>query len=182
MIIGVTGTNGAGKGTVVEYLVEQGFHHYSVRAAIIEEIERRGMPVDRSSMRTVGNDLREKNGPEYFDELFLADAKKNGYENIIIESVRNVSSAYALKKQGAKLFAVDADRHIRYDRVVNRGSHTDKVDFDTWVMEEEREWHNEAAHDMNVPGVMKLADYTFQNNGTREELFTQINQALATIG
>ncbi len=182
MIIGVTGTNGAGKGTVVEYLVQQGFHHYSVRATIIEEIERRRLSINRSSMRDVANDLRQKNTPQYFDEIFLADAKKNKYDNIVIESVRNISSARWLKEHGAILFAVDADRKLRYERVVLRASHTDNIDFDTWVMEEEREWHNEAAHDMNVPGVMKMADYTLHNDGTLEDLHTQINKVLATIG
>jgi dephospho-CoA kinase len=36
-IIGITGTIGAGKGTVVEYLVGQkGFDHYSVRSFLID--------------------------------------------------------------------------------------------------------------------------------------------------
>ena len=41
MIIGITGTDGSGKGTVVDYLVEQkGFKHYSARAIFEEEIAR----------------------------------------------------------------------------------------------------------------------------------------------
>ena len=43
-IIGITGTIGAGKGTIVDYLVkEKGYVHYSVRAFIAEEIQRRGL-------------------------------------------------------------------------------------------------------------------------------------------
>lgn len=179
MIIGITGTNGAGKGTVVDYLVkEKGFHHYSARAFIVEEIKRRGLPVHRSTMREVGNDLRAKNGPGYIDRVCIADAEEKGYENILIESIRNVLSAKGLKEKGAMLLAVDADRHMRYERVVLRGSETDKVDFDTWVMEEEREWHNTDAHDMNVPMVMSMADYTLHNDGTHEDLYIQIDKAL----
>ena len=181
MIIGITGTNGAGKGTVVEYLVQKGFAHYSVRAFLITEIERRRLPVDRSSMRDVANDLRRQHGPEYFDKIFLAEAKEKGQQNIIIESVRTIGSARYLKEQGAVLLSVDANRHIRYDRVTKRASHTDKVDFDTWVKEEEREWHNEAAHDMNVPGVMQMADYTLHNDGTVEELYAQIDAVLSKL-
>lgn len=180
MIIGVTGTNGAGKGTVVDYLVTKGFTHYSVRQFLIEEIERRGMEVNRSSMREVANDLRASKEPEYIVELLFKQAQEKG-GNAVIESIRAIREAEFIKKNGGALFAVDADRHIRYERVVLRGSHTDKVDFNTWVMEEEREWHNEAAHDMNIPGVMKLADHVFHNDGTLEDLHKQIDAALAAI-
>jgi dephospho-CoA kinase len=181
MIIGITGTNGSGKGTVVDYLVQKGFKHYSVRAELIEEIRRRGLTVDRSSMREVANDLRQKNGPLYFDHLFVSDAERNGYQNILIESVRVLQSVQFLKSKGGVIIAVDADRKIRYERAVLRGSETDKVDFDTWVEQEEREWGNKAAHDMDVPGVMKLADYTLQNNGSLEALHAQVDEVLAKI-
>lgn len=42
LIIGITGTNGAGKGTVVEYLVkEKGFSHYSVSGYLTQILKRR---------------------------------------------------------------------------------------------------------------------------------------------
>ena len=61
IIIGITGTLGAGKGTVVDYLVkEKGFRHYSVRAFLLEKIRDLGMPENRDSMHAVGNMLREE--------------------------------------------------------------------------------------------------------------------------
>lgn len=181
MILGVTGTNGAGKGTVVEYLVQKGFTHYWVRDFLLAEIQKRGMQADRSAMRDVANDLRMTHGPSYVIETLYAKAKANG-GNGVIESVRVLGEADFLKRRGVPLIAVDADRHTRYERVTARGSETDKVDFDTWVNEEEREWHNEAAHDMNVPGVMKAADYTIRNDGTPEELHAQVDEVLAKLG
>lgn len=180
MIIGITGTNGAGKGTVVEYLVQKGFAHYSVREFLVEEITKRGMEVDRSAMREVANDLRATKEPEFIVKTLFERAKARGGD-AVIESVRVIKEVDYLKSQGAHLFAVDADRKIRYERVVTRGSETDKVDFDTWVEQEEREWHNTAAYDMNVPAVMAMADVTLTNNGTVEELHAQIDRALATL-
>ncbi len=178
MIIGVTGTNGAGKGTVVDYLVAKGFAHFSVREFLIEEIKRRGLELDR--MRDVANDLRathERNiSSSFFSSARLKRAKR--CHRIYPRHPRSGVP----QEEWAQLFAVDANRHIRYERVVLRASHTDNVDFDTWVMEEEREWHNEAAHDMNVPGVMKLADHTFHNDGSLEDLHAQIDQALVNLG
>lgn len=181
MIIGVTGTNGAGKGTVVEYLVkEKGFTHYSAREFLTKEIERRGLPMDRDSLRIVGDSLRAEHGPEYVIASLYSEAAQQSH-NAVLESVRAIGEVHFLHDHGALLFAVDADRKIRYERSTGRGSYTDKVDFDTWVAQEEREWHNAAAHKMDVPGVIKVADYTFQNNGSLEELHAQIDQALAKI-
>lgn len=180
MIIGVTGTNGAGKGTVVDYLIQKGFRHYSARDFIVAEIERRGLPADRSAMREVANDLRAKHAPSYIIEQLYVQAQEDG-GSAAIESVRSLGEAAFLKDHSAVLLGVDADRKIRYERAVLRGSATDKVDFDTWVIQEEREWNNEAAYDMDVPGVMKMADYTITNDGTLVELQAQTDAILTTI-
>ena len=69
LIIGITGTLGSGKGTIVDFLVkEKGFAHYSVRALVSEEIVRRGMEVNRDSMVIVANELRKQNSPSYITD------------------------------------------------------------------------------------------------------------------
>lgn len=87
MIIGITGTLGAGKGTIVEYLIQKGFRHYSVREFLIKEINKRSLPVNRDSMVLVANQLREINSPSYIIERLLEKANQEG-ENSIIESIR----------------------------------------------------------------------------------------------
>lgn len=183
MIIGITGTNGAGKGTVVDYLVKnKGFAHYSVRKYIEQEIAKRGMPLDRNSMNIVGNDMREKHGFDYWDKLIFADAQRSGDKNIIIESIRNLASAKILKEDGALIWAVDADKKIRYDRAVLRGSGTDHVSFEEFCAQEDKEMAQAAVHDMNTFGVIKIADAVFTNDGTPGELYAQVEVALKKAG
>ncbi len=178
MIIGITGTNGAGKGTVVDFLVGQkGFNHFSVRNFLIEKIKRQGLEVDRTHMRQVGNEMRKAHGPSYVVERLLEQAAKAS-GNSVIESVRAVGEAEFLKKQGALIWAVDADRKTRYERVLLRQSETDQVSFEQFCIYEDREMVSTEPYDMNVFAVMKVADHIFLNNGTVEELFLQVEKAL----
>ena len=88
IIIGITGTLGAGKGTVVEYLSQnKGFLHFSVREYLKKEMKRRSMPNNRDSMTHLANELRTQNSPSYVtDQLYLESLEKN--KNAIIESIR----------------------------------------------------------------------------------------------
>ena len=85
IIIGITGTLGAGKGTIVDYLIkERGFVHYSVRAYIAEEIEKRGLEVNRDTLTAMGNELRATHCPSYITDQLFERAKANG-KNAVIE-------------------------------------------------------------------------------------------------
>jgi dephospho-CoA kinase len=180
MIIGITGTNGSGKGTVVEYLVAKGFTHYSARGLITKEVERRGFPVNRDNTRLVANDLRQQHGPDYVIRALYGEAREAGGD-AVIESLRTVGEAKFLRGEGGLLFATDADRALRYERITARQSALDKVSFEQFCEQEDREMNATDPWDMNIAGVMAMADYTIQNNGTVEELRTQVDEILEKI-
>lgn len=181
MIIGITGTNGAGKGTVVDYLKQKGFAGFSVRDFLYEEIDRRGMPHDRTSTNIVGNDLRAKFGAEYPVEQLFLRAQERG-ANSVIESVRATGEAQFLKSKGALLWGVDADHKLRYERSVSRKSDLDRVSFEKFCELEDLEYRNSDPAKQNVLGVMEMADAIFYNNGTQEELYEQVEEALKKAG
>ncbi len=72
LVIGVTGTLGAGKGTIVDHLLNtHGFNHYSVRQYLLNKIEKQGLPPNRDSMVQVANALRKQHTTYYIiSELF----------------------------------------------------------------------------------------------------------------
>jgi dephospho-CoA kinase len=178
MIIGITGTIGAGKGTVVDYLMQQkGFAHYSVRDFLMKEVEKRGLVPDRDSTRTVGNELRATHGPEFLVQLAYDYAVTAGGD-ALIESVRAIGEAQFLKSRGAFLLAVDADQQLRYTRIQQRGLSTDHVDFETWKEQEAKELASSDPHGMNVNAVMQMADFRIENNGSVEELHQKIETML----
>lgn len=180
MIIGITGTNGSGKGTVVDYLVEKSFAHYSMSGVIIEEIKKRGLAVNRDNTRLVGNNLRKTHGPAYLVETNYERAMQAGGD-AIIEALRAIGEAEFLKEHAVPLLAVDADRRIRYERITGRAGALDQVTFEHFSEQEDRELAGTDVWDMNIAGVMAMADYTLHNDGTVEELHAQVDEALAKL-
>ncbi|NOY50679.1 MAG: AAA family ATPase [Chlorobi bacterium] len=176
-IVGITGTLGAGKGTgtIVEYLVkEKGFKHFSVRDYLIREINKRGMTVNRDSMTMVANDMRAKNNPAFIIEELYREAVKSG-KNSIIESIRTPGEIEFLRKQGNFiLLAVDAEARLRYDRISLRASETDKIDFRTFLANEKREMTSFDINKQNLSRCIDMADIVLKNNGSIEELISQI--------
>ena len=129
-------------------------------------------------MVIVANDLRAKQSPSYIVEQ-LYDQAKTSEKNAIIESIRAVGEAEVLKSKGNfYLFAIDADPKIRYERAVLRGSETDKISFDEFIMNEEREMNNTDPTKQNVAKCMQLADHVFTNNTTLEDLHHQLEEVI----
>jgi dephospho-CoA kinase len=181
LIIGITGTLGAGKGTIVEFLKKKGFKHYSVRNFLTKIIEERNMSVDRDSMVKVANELRAKYGPSYIAEQLYEEAKKNGGD-CIIESLRAVGEVNALKKKGKfYLFAVDAEPRLRYDRILGRKSSTDQISFEKFLDDEKREMNSNDPNKQNLSKCIKMADFIFENEGTIEELNDKVEGVLNEI-
>ena len=182
MIVGITGTNGAGKGEVVKFLLEKGFKHYSVRNYLIEEIEKRGMEVDRNSMIFVANDLREKNGSNYIvEELYRRAEVVEG--DVVIESIRASGEVETLKEKGDfVLFAVDADPETRYSRIVERGDESDNVSFEEFLKQEKSEMSNSDSSKQNLEKCIEISDHLFINDWTIEDLKTKVMKVLEGLG
>ncbi len=182
LIIGITGTLGAGKGTIVDYLVqEKGFVHFSVRGFITEEIVRQGLPVNRDSMVTVANKLRAGNSPSYIIDQLYEQALITG-KNCIIESIRTPGEVQSLVEKGNfVLFAVDADPMLRYDRIVMRNSETDRISFATFIENEEREMQSDDPNKQNIGKCIEKADCIFYNNSSVKDLHKRVEAELAEL-
>jgi dephospho-CoA kinase len=182
-IVGITGTLGAGKGTIVDYLISHhGFRHFSVRNYLTEIIHERGMPLNRDSMVVIGNELRANHSPSYIAEQLLARAVQSGGD-AIIESIRTVGEVTALReKSDFCLMAVDADPKLRYERVLQRNSETDHISYETFIENEQREMNSTDPNKQNLAACQALADFKFDNNHSFEELYTQVEAALQKIG
>lgn len=182
MLIGITGTDGAGKGSVVSYLVTQhGFVHYSSRAMILEHVRAEGLPETRNQLRLTANAWRAREGDDVLVATALVHIAHGHVPNAIIESIRTLSEAKTLHAAGGILLAVDADSHLRYTRIQSRRSGSDSITYEEFVAQEELEKNDPDPHGMQKARVMELADYTIKNEGTIEELPALIDIFLTSL-
>ena len=183
VIVGITGTLGAGKGTVVEYLVrEKQFAHFSVREFLKEELEKRAMPVNRDTLTAIANSIRSKYGASFIAEALIKRAKEQG-DDCVIESIRTPGEVEALRREEAFfLLAVDADPRIRYKRIRCRNSETDRVTYPTFIMNEEREMHTSDPNKQNLAACIDSADYVIRNDGSLQDLHRSTEAFLRAIG
>jgi dephospho-CoA kinase len=182
MIIGITGTDGAGKGAVVDYLVkEKGFVHFSVRAEIEKEIVARGLTLSRDTTRLVSNDMRRVEGLDVHVVRAIKAIDEREISDAVIESVRALAEAETLMQEGGILLAIDADEKIRYERITGRGSITDQITFERFKEQEAIEMNDPDPNGMQKAKVMAMADYTIMNNGSLPELHQNIETFLQTV-
>lgn len=182
IIIGITGTNGSGKGTVVEYLVSQkNFIHFSVTGLLNEEIRKRNLPVNRESQTLVANDLRSTHHSAYLVETLYNQAKVSE-KNCVIESLRTVGEIDFLRTRGQfTLLAIDADPEIRYQRILARKSEKDNVSFNEFLSAENREKTHPDPARQNLTACISLADFTVTNNSDFQDLYRQIDDILKKL-
>lgn len=182
IIIGITGTLGAGKGTIVDYLIKnKGFVHFSVREFLVEELKDRGMEVNRDTMTSLANELRANHSPSYIVDQLYNQALQGG-KNSVIESIRTPGEIASLRAKGNfYLFAVDADPKVRYERISLRKSATDHIDFETFLSNEQREMTATDPNKQNLSECIKQADFVFDNNGDLDKLYTQLISVLKEL-
>ena len=178
-IIGITGTIGAGKGTIVDYLVNNyDFKHYSVRNYLIEEAKKQNLPLNRDTYVEIANKLRRNHSPSYIIDELYKEALTDG-NDAIIESIRTEGEIDSLRKKGDFiLWAVDAEPKIRYNRIVTRKSETDRISFETFLLNEQREMNADDPTKQNIAACIRKADVVLINNDNYEKLFEQIEKYL----
>jgi len=182
IIIGITGTLGAGKGTIVDYLIgEKGFVHYSVRAYLLEKIRKQGLPENRDSMFRLANELRASFGPSYVTDQLYNQAIISG-KNCVIESIRTPGEIDSLRAKGHFfLLAVDADPEFRYQRILLRQSETDRVSRKSFLENEEREMNTTDPNKQNLRKCIEMANFILLNNGTKKDLVQQLEKVLDQV-
>jgi cytidylate kinase len=156
-ILGLAGTNGAGKDSVGALLAEHyGYYFFSLTELFREECRRRGIPVIRENTRMVSEEWRRESGLATLVDRSMAVFEAAGglqkYKGFVMSSLRNPYEADRVHELGGSVIWIDADPHVRYERIQKnaaaRGrSGEDNRTFAQFLQEEQDEMYPPAGAD-----------------------------------
>ncbi len=174
-LIGLTGTNGAGKGEVAAYLMKKSYAYFSLSDLIRDELRKRGKEPTRDNLIAMGNALRRRYGA---DVLARRVMKKIGRDRAVIDSIRTSEEVAFLRQQkGFFLVAVDAPVELRYRRTRNRGRQESASTFEDFIAKEKEEMAGSAGS-QQLRRCLGLADVTIINDASLAALHRRIDQCL----
>jgi dephospho-CoA kinase len=173
-LIGLTGTNGAGKGEVAAYLHKKGYAYFSLSDLVRQELQKKGKEINRDNLIAAGNALRERYGADILARRVMKKVRGRA----VIDSIRNSGEAAFLRRQkGFILIAVDAPVRLRYKRVKERGRQESASTLREFIAKEKEEMAGRASG-QQLRRCLALADAAIENNGTLAALHRQIEEIL----
>ena len=188
-VIGIAGTNGAGKDTVGQMLADH--HNYlfiSVTELLRGEAKRRGLPVEREVLRSISAEWRRELGLGVLVDKAIAEYEvvRDTYAGVVMASLRNPGEADRIHELGGTMVWIDADPRVRYDRVQankaarGRTGEDDKT-FEQFMAEEAAEMQSLGgdAATLNMAAVKEKCDLTIENSHEALDAFrTHVEQTL----
>jgi dephospho-CoA kinase len=173
-IIGVAGTNGSGKDTLMQLLSSK-YEYLFVSATdlLTAELEHRGEPTDRAHKAVLSAEWRREHGMGVIVQKAYEtwEQQASTYKGLVVGSLRHPGEADVVHELGGTMVWIDADQHVRYDRIQAnaeaRGrAAEDAISFEEFVAQEAREMKpigDEAT--LNVSAVKDRCDVFLDNGG-----------------
>lgn len=180
MILGLTGKNGSGKGEVAAFLKERGFHYHSLSDALREEAKKQGKEITRDALVTLGNHMREQEGPGCLAERIFA--KLDPEKHYVIDSIRHPSEVQVFRRRNDfTLLRIHAPERLRFERLKQRGRENDPKVWEDFQTLEAKEAKSESKTDQQLDQTLLLADVQIDNNGPLRELHEKVKGVLLEI-
>lgn len=185
-IVGISGTNGAGKDVLGLLLQERcGYSFHSVSELLREELTRTGKAITRENQAQLSKKWRNESGDDgiMFTKAinaYLGEKEAKGYKGLALVNARHPGEADRIHEHDGIMVWVDADQRLRYDRLqtANRGRHDDDKTFEEFQADEIREMHPPAHAPegaLHMAAVKERADITVEND------YSSVDEYRATL-
>jgi dephospho-CoA kinase len=177
LVLGLTGSNAAGKGEVAAHLRELGFAVHSLSDVVRDEATARGLEPKREHLIRIGNELRLRFGAGALAERILPRIGRRD----VIDSIRNPAEVEVLRRIPCfVLVGVSAPAELRFRRSLERARPGDPATLDEFRRREAQE-NSSDPNSQRLEATFGLADRTVRNDGDLPDLHRAIERLVAEI-
>lgn len=174
MKIGLTGSIGAGKKTITDYLKKRGFAYFHLGDEIREIAKQEGIEINRKNLQDLGNRLRREMGGGAIAYFIKNKIYVLGYDDAVIDSIRNPQEVEMLRQiDNFFLVAVDSSQQTRFKRIKERNRESDPQTWEEFLNVDARDFGEEDENGQQVGKCIQLADYHLENNESVKEFINR---------
>lgn len=171
---------GAGKSLCAKHLAARGFFQYRFGGIVVDEVQRRGLPLTPENERVVREELRANEGMDAIARraLPLLKAALETHDTIVIDGLYSWSEYKLLRRElGATMVvvAIVSARPLRYARLASRAERPLTAEE-----AERRDWLE--IENLEKGGSIAIADYTLVNDDTPEDLLNKLDALIEKLG
>ena len=177
LLIGVTGMPGAGKATVEKFVQHLGYPVVIMGDEIRDEAKRRGLKLTPENLGRVMLKLREKEGLNVIAKRCIPKIEKANGNIVIVDGIRSPHEVKEFKRHFPRftLIAIHASPETRFQRLFKRRRSDDPNEWDTFAERDLRELS------VSLGDVIAMADHMIVNEGTTNQLISQIRKILDVV-
>jgi dephospho-CoA kinase len=182
MIVGITGPIASGKSVLAEMLAERGFIRLTLSEEVREEAKVRGIPIERTALQNLGNEMRNAHGKGYWAARLLAKMQKG--KNYVVEGIRNPGEVNELRKErNFILIGVTAPDEMRLQWILKRNKDSDPKNLeDIRIIDARDRGKGEASHGQQSEACFAIADAYIINNTTLDDLRLKAAELVEQLG
>ena len=174
----LVGMAGSGKSSVARHLEQKGWRVIRFGALTMQELEKRGLPINEANEKVIREELRAKHGMDAYARLLLPSIKESlATGPTVIDGLYSWAEYKFLKGhfgEQIKVVAIYTTRSARYARLSQR------PDRPLSIAEAEQRDYAEIEN-VEKGGPIAMADYAIVNDGTEKELCRAIDKLLSTL-
>jgi len=179
IILGFVGPLASGKDASKKYIEEKyGASSHRFSTMLRDILNRIYVPINRENMQNISLDLRMRFGSDTLARVIAEDVKNDNHEFIVVDGVRRMDDIVNLKHvEGFYLVGIEAKEEIRFERMKLRNENLgdDKKTFAEFLEDCKRE------AELEIPEVMRNANFTLNNDGDFQELYKQIDEIIVSL-
>jgi dephospho-CoA kinase len=174
----IVGMAGSGKSSVARHLEQKGWRVIRFGALTMQELEKRGLPINQANEKAIREELRAKHGMDAYARLLLSAIKERlKVSPTVIDGLYSWAEYKFLKGhfgEQMKVVAIYTTRSARYARISQRPARP--LSF---AEAEQRDYAE--IENVEKGGPIALADFTIVNDGTKKGLFRAMDKLLSTL-